>query len=201
MMCLGVGFLHPSCLGLCASWTCMSMSPTKLGKFSFIIFSNRFPISCSFSSSGTPMMRMLYPLKLSQRLLILSSFFLNSFSFLLFWLVVFWYVPNHWLNSCLQPLYCYFPKLFRISLSESFISDWIFFKLLRSSLSSLSILITSVLNSASGRLFISISFSSFSEVLISFGPCFFVSSFWQPPCVCFYVLGRAALTLFLGSVA
>ena len=30
--------LHPSCLGLCASWTCMSISFTKSGKFSFIIF-------------------------------------------------------------------------------------------------------------------------------------------------------------------
>ena len=33
----------------------MSISFTKLGKFSFIIFSNIFSISCSFSSlSGTP---------------------------------------------------------------------------------------------------------------------------------------------------
>ena len=55
--------------------TCMSISFTKLGKFSFIIFSNRFPISCSFSSSDTPVMQMLDHLKLSQRLLTLSLFF------------------------------------------------------------------------------------------------------------------------------
>ena len=57
----------------------------------------------------------------------------------------------------------------------------------------LGILVASVLNSASIILLVSILFSSFflefSSVL-SFGPCFFVSSFWQAPCVCFYVLGR-----------
>ena len=58
---------------LWASWTCMSISFTKVGIFSFIIFSNRFPTSCSFSPpSGTPMMQMLVCLKLSQRLLTLS---------------------------------------------------------------------------------------------------------------------------------
>ena len=88
-------------------------------------------------------------------------------------------------------------KLFFISISVSFVSDWIFFMILRSSLSYLSILITSVLNSASNRLLSSISFSSFSGVWIlpSCGPYFFVSSFWQPPCVCFYILGRATLTV------
>ena len=70
-------------------------------------------------------------------------------------------------------------------------------------MSSLSILITSVLNSASDRLVISISFSSFPGVLLcSFiGPYFFVSLIRQPPCVCFCVLGRAALTPCLSSVA
>ena len=74
--------------------------------------------------------------------------------------------------------------------------------LLRSSLSSLRILITSVLSSVSDRLLIFILFSSFSGVLIC---CFiwamFLCSFWQPPCVCFYVLGRAAGTPCLGSMA
>ena len=77
LMCLGVGLFASILFGiLCASWTCMSTSFTKLGKFSFIIFSNRFPISCSFSSpSGTPVMQMLESLKLSWRLLTLCSFF------------------------------------------------------------------------------------------------------------------------------
>ena len=30
--------------------------------------------------------------------------------------------------------------------------------------------------------------------VLSFGPCSFISSFWQPPCLCFCVSGRAALT-------
>ena len=60
MMCLGVGLFASIIIGtLCASWTCMSVSFTKLGKFSFTIFSGRSPISCSFSSSGTPRMWML----------------------------------------------------------------------------------------------------------------------------------------------
>ena len=110
-MCLGVG-LFASILfgGLYASWTCVSTSFTKLGKFSFIIFSNRFPISCSFSSpSSTPMRRMLESLKLSQKLLILSSFF--GFFFLPVVLCGFLlpYVPNHWFDSQLHLLYCCFP--------------------------------------------------------------------------------------------
>ena len=56
MMCLGVGLFASNLFEtLCASWTCMYISFTKLGQFSFIIFSNMFPISCSLSSSGTPM--------------------------------------------------------------------------------------------------------------------------------------------------
>ena len=41
-------------------------------------------------------------------------------------------------------------------------------------------------------------FLEFCSVL-SFGPYFCVSSFWQPPCVCFCVLGRAALTPCLSA--
>ena len=124
----------------------MSISFSKLGKFSFIIFSNRFPISCSFSSpSGTPMVLMLgcfwscptdclhYPH--------FFGFFFSSCS-------------SHWLffaSLCSKSLIWFLAsstllllpyKLFFISISESFISDWIFFMLLRSSLISLSILIT-----------------------------------------------------------
>ena len=64
------------------------------------------------------------------------------------------------------------------------------------SVSSRSILITSILNSACDRLaifFCLVLFLVFCSFL-SFGLCFFVSSIWQPPCVCFCVLGRAALT-------
>ena len=103
--------LHPSCLRLCASWTCMSISFTKLGKICFIIFSNKFPISCSLSSPyGTPLMWMLESLKLSWRLLTLSSFFWDFF--LIIVLIRFFllpYVSNHWFDAWLHPLYCCFP--------------------------------------------------------------------------------------------
>ena len=91
-------------------------------------------------------------------------------------------------------------KLFFISISVSFISAWIFLCCWGLHLS---IFVTTVLNFGYYILLISVSFASFSGVLIwSFihAP-FFVSSFGQLPSVCFYVLGRAALTLCLGSVA
>ena len=46
--------------------------------------------------------------------------------------------------------------------------------------------------------FCSVIFLGFCSVL-SFGSCFFVFSFWQPPCVCFYVL--VGLLHLLGRVA
>ena len=51
MLCLGVVLFGANLFGtFCASWTCMSISFAKLGKFSFIISSKKFSISCSFSS-------------------------------------------------------------------------------------------------------------------------------------------------------
>ena len=75
MMWHGVVFFVSILFGaLCASWTCMSISFTKLR--SFIIFSNKFSISCYFCSpSGIPMIQMLEHLNLSQRFLSLSSSF------------------------------------------------------------------------------------------------------------------------------
>ena len=98
MMCLGVGLFASILFGThCVSWTCISISFTKLGKFSFIIFSNRFPTSYSFYSlSGTPMMQMMECLKLVQRMLTLSSFF--GFFFVLVVLIgcfLLPYVANH----------------------------------------------------------------------------------------------------------
>ena len=121
------------------------------------------------------MLQMLVCLKLSQRLLTLSSFFeyfflfailIGCFCFLIFQLV-----------SCtLLLILC---KLFFTSVSVSFISVWFFFMVSMSffmlwkfSLSSstlplslLSIIITRVLNSASSRLLVSIWLCSFSGVL------------------------------------
>nr|KAF6392633.1 hypothetical protein mPipKuh1_007822 [Pipistrellus kuhlii] len=70
MMCLGVVLFGFLLFGiLCASWICKTISFTRWGKFSVIISSNRFSVSCSLSSSGTPIILMLVCLKLSQRLL------------------------------------------------------------------------------------------------------------------------------------
>ena len=133
----------------------MSISFTRLGKFSVIISSNRFSIPCSLSSlSGTLMMQMLLCLMLTQRLLKLPSFiFLLKFS----------------LSSSALPL------------------------------SYLNIFITSVLNSASGTLLVSILMNFFFWSFFSF--LFFVSPFFLPPCACFYVLGRFPKSPSLCSVA
>ena len=106
-MCLGV-----FCLGFIlfgdfwVSWTWVAISFPILGKFSTIISSSIF--SWHFflsSSSGTPMIRMLGCLTLSQRSLRLSSFLLILFSSLLRLPPTF-YLPHH-LSYLLPPLfYC-----------------------------------------------------------------------------------------------
>src|SRR5574337_1090303 len=84
-MCLGVfhlGFIlfWP----LWVSWTWVIISFPILGKFSTIISLSIFSWSFFLSSfSGTPMIRMLGHLTLSQRSLRLSSFLLIHFSFFL----------------------------------------------------------------------------------------------------------------------
>ena len=200
MVCLGVVLFASILFGtLCASWSCMSISFTKLGMFSFIIFSNKFSISCCSSSpSGIPISWMLAHLEMSQSLLILTSFFF-AFFFLHSVLVdclFLPYVPNCWFEPWLHSLHCFL--LIFTSLSVAFISSLM---ILPYSISSLSILITSVLNSASDRLAISVLLSSFSGVcsVLSFGPYFFVSSIWQPPHIYFCVLGRAILTPCLST--
>ena len=103
-------------------------------------------------------------------------------------------------------------KLFFISISVSFISDWVFFMLLRFSLSSLSILITSVLNTACSRLLVSILVSSFSGVLFYFfiwamvfgllilAASLCVEGFFVCCFVFFYVSGRDTMCPRLGRV-
>ena len=83
MMCLGMGLFRFILIGiLCASWTCILFSFTRLGKFSAIICSNRFSIPLSHSfPCGSPMIWVLLCLVLSQMFLRFSSFLLSLFSF------------------------------------------------------------------------------------------------------------------------
>ena len=109
-MCLGV-----FCLGfilfwiLWVSWTWVIISFPILGKFSTIISSSIFSwYSFLSSSSGTPMIRMLGHLALSQRSLRLPSFLLIHFSFFLSVSFISTILPH--LSYLLSPLfYCWFP--------------------------------------------------------------------------------------------
>ena len=77
IMCLGVDLFGFILFGtLCASSTWMSVSFSRLGKFSAIISSDKFSAPFSVSSlSGPPMMQMVVHSMLSQNFLKLSSFF------------------------------------------------------------------------------------------------------------------------------
>ena len=164
-MCLGVVLFGSLLFGtLCASWTCMSTAINKLGNFSFIIFSNRFPILCSSSSpSGTLMIHILIRLKISQRSPSLSSFFKILFPCCCFDWILFHSLYSKsliWLLALPPPLLVPY-RFFFISLNVTFISAWVFFMLWQYRMISLSILITGILNSAFHRLLISISFRFF----------------------------------------
>ena len=135
MMCLRVVLFGPNLFGtLCASWTCMSSSFTKLGKFSFIIFSNKFLIFWSSSSpSGTPMIQMLV-WGCTRGFLFYPCFFFNSFSFLLIWLNAFFFLMFQIIDLILSssPPLLVPHRFFFISLNVTFISAWVFFMLILS---------------------------------------------------------------------
>ena len=110
------------------------------------------------------MIWMLEHLKLSRRFLSLSPFF--EFLFLHSVLVGCLFLPfvwNHWFEYWFPSLHCWFPVYSFISLCIALISVFILWP---NSIICVRILITSVLNSASDRLSIFLSLSSFSGVLI-----------------------------------
>ena len=160
IICLDVFLLGSNFFGTpWASWTpWKSISFARLGKFSFIICSNKFSISSSSSSpSGTHMIQMLEHLKMSWRFLSLSSFFwILVFSFCSGWMFISSFSSKLliWvLVSFLSLVPC---RFFFISHNATFIAAWVFFMLLKYPVSSWSILITSVLKCVSDRLAISL---------------------------------------------
>ena len=147
----------------CSGFQLVCLSFAKSGKFSFTIFSNKFSIPCSSSSSSdTTMIQMLAHLEMSQSVLILPLFFLNSCFCFLFWLNVYFFVMFLIidLNPGSFPSFSGDFSLFHL-LYVTFISSFMF--LLYCGF--LSILITSVLNSASDRLDISVWFFFWGSVL------------------------------------
>ena len=178
MVCLGVFLFGSNFFGtLWASWTSWkSIFFARLRKFSFIICSNKFSISCCCSSpSGTPIIWILEHFRLSQRFVRLSS---------LFWILVHSvpvgclflpFVPNHWFESWFPSCHCWFPE--HSALFHFGYPSFVFFIFPPSSIRYVSILITRDLNSPSDSLAISSPLNSLSGVLLcfSFGPYFFVS--------------------------
>ena len=105
-MCLGMFFLRFILYGtLCPSWTWVTLSFPMLVRFSTIISSTIFSDPFFFSSSsGTPIIRMLVHLVLSQRnLQFFSFFFLYSAPWQLF---LPFCLPAH-LFILLPQLFCY----------------------------------------------------------------------------------------------
>ena len=123
-MCLGVLCLWFVLFGsLWVSWILVAISFPILWKFSTIISSSIF--SCHLflsSSSGTPMIRMLGHLTLSQSSLRLPSFLFVLFSSLLHLFPPF-YLPTHLSSPLLKLFSCWFP-------SECFWSQLLHYSLL-----------------------------------------------------------------------
>ena len=160
-MCLGLFLLQSNFFGtLWASWTFWkSISFARLGKFSFIICLNKFSIFCSSSSPSGTLWFGCWSLNVVPEVPNPLLIFLNSGFFILFQLNIYFFL--------LFQIIALSPSFLSFTVSSLCIYSFIF---QLSSINSVSILITIVLNSASDMLAISLSLSSFSGVLI----CFFI---------------------------
>ena len=157
-----------------------------------IIFSNRFPISCLFSSSGIPMMQMLLCFMISKIFLKFSSFF-NLFKHfaVLLWCFFLLCLPNHLFNPLLHLTYCLFLLvyyLFQILhylfLTGLFYGFYVFFILLR-------ILIIITLNSIADKLLTKFHLVLLLEysIFLLFEACFFAIPFLDV-CLCLFLCIR-----------
>ena len=117
-MCFDVFLFGSNFFGtLWASWTSRkSISFARLGKFSFIICSNKFSISfCCSSPSGTPMIQILERFRLSQRFLSLFSYFwICVSSFCSSWMFISSFFPNRCFESWFPSCHCWFPEYFAV---------------------------------------------------------------------------------------
>ena len=179
MICLGEGLFASILFGThCASWTCMSLSFTKLGAFSF---------HCFFKMISNLLLFLFpfwHPYDLNVGLFqvvpevpqpLLTFFWILVSSFCSSWMFI-----SSFCSKSLIWVPVSFPSLL-VPYTFSFISLFIAFAFSstfqRYSYISVSILNTSVLNSASDRLaiFSSVSCTFFLELwsVLSFGPYFF----------------------------
>ena len=135
------------------------------------------------------------------------SHFLWIFFILLFWLDIFASLYSKlliWFSAASTPLFPVNCSLFQLVYSSYLTGSFSWFWCHLYAVELLTKFIEQPHNqhfdSASTRLLISfclVLFLEFCSVLL-FGPCFFVSSFWQPPCVCCYILGE--LLCLLGFI-
>ena len=169
MMCLGVILFGFNLFGILElpGLACLFPLP-DWWSFLSLFFSNKFSISWASSSlSGTPMIHILEHLKLSWRFLSLSFFWILVSSFCSTWMFISSFCSKSliWVSVSIPSLLVSCIFLF-IPLLEPLLLPYFATILSHFWLSMVSILITSVLNSAFDRLSISSSHSYFSGVFI-----------------------------------
>ena len=162
---------------------CVPFSSTRLGQVSVIIYSDKFSIPCSLSSSYNHIMRMLLRFRLQIVPKVLSTILIFKVFFFFLALIGCFFLrclPNCWFDPLLHPTYCLFLSVFFIWDILFFISDWSFIMVSLFSFVLLSILVAITLNFISDKFLTSISFSFFWRFLLFFhlGPIYFSPHLW-----------------------